>query len=170
MGWARRSRPRAAPSGSPWPWRSWVDHGHEAPVSDLELLGRQGRQAGAQRRPCPAHGERALETPAAHGLAVRALESDDGRRTLAQFLRLLEPPKQRVLAGDAALEDQVAVLDRAAELVREGVLAALVVLHDLVLDGQAAALGEAADRHAPGVDGEAQAADELWRQRGAGRR
>ena len=108
--------------------------------------------------PLPLHGERVGERPVAHFAGVRAEQEDGDVRASVRCLRLEEPLDQRCLMRHPAFEREVRVLELAAELVHEAGLPALLVLEDLVLDRESAALREPTDLEARQGDAEAQLA------------
>src|SRR5918994_63540 len=131
----------------------------QAGVDDLERLGGDLVGARVQVRPGPLDRERVGERPGADGLAVRAHQGDRDRDPLGLALRLVEPLEQGVLVGDAALQDEVGVLHPRRQLVHAVVDAALVVVLDLDLGGEAGALAEPAEIDAGELHPEAELGD-----------
>src|SRR5439155_26296657 len=94
-------------------------------------------------------------------LRVGAEQRERDRAALLPILALEEPLEQRLLVRHTALEDEVGVLEPAAQLVLEAVLASFRVGLHVPLDRKAAALGEPADLHVVEIDLEAQLADRI---------
>src|SRR5438105_11225023 len=128
-------------------------------MGQLEGLDRDAGRARVEVRAGPLDRKGPREGEATHPLAVRTEQLERDRATLLRVLGLKEPLQQRVLVRDTPLEREVRVLEPAAQLVLEAVLAAFLVGLDVVLHREARALGEPAELDVVDRELEAKLAD-----------